>query len=262
MRTSSEPALALRRGVRSCGAALALLLLAPAIAAAQGGPGFLFKRPVASLTLRTGWAMPSEGSQIFDFTREQLTVDKGDFSTLALGGDLAVHVSDRFDVGIGVMYANAERRSEQREWVGEDDLPIEQTTGLARVPLTANLKAYLIDRGRSVGRFAWIPSRFAPFVGVGAGAMWYRFEQQGEFVDYLACEQGLCEIFADTFESSGWAPTAHAFAGADFSLSPRFVLTGEARYGIGKAEMGQDFVDFDDIDLAGFQATVGVSVRF
>jgi hypothetical protein len=70
------------------------------------------------------------------------------------------------------------------------------------------------------------------------------------------------DIFPDVFESSGWTPTAHVLAGADFSLTPRLALNAEGRYGWAKADMGPDFVGFDKIDLAGFQATLGLSVRF
>jgi hypothetical protein len=51
-------------------------------------------------------------------------------------------------------------------------------------------------------------------------------------------------------------------AGLDYSLGPRWLVNGEARYSWASANMGRDFVGFDDIDLTGFRASVGVSVRF
>ena len=53
-------------------------------------------------------------------------------------------------------------QSEFRHWLDNNDLPIQQTTEFQRVPLTASLKMYLGPPGRSIGRFAWIPKRFAP----------------------------------------------------------------------------------------------------
>jgi hypothetical protein len=144
-----------------------------------------------------------------------------------------------------------------REWVGVDDLPIEQITEFKRMPLTVGVKAYLADRGRRVGRFAWIPEKWAPFVGAGLGVVWYDYDQTGEFVDYVTLE-----IFRDHFTSEGSAPTIHVFGGADWSLGPSLFLTAEGRYGWAKADMGSDFVDFDQIDLSGFQATAGISLRF
>lgn len=243
---------------------LLITLVLPSIAQAQqGGPGFLFKRPIVSLTVRAGYSVPSAGSEIFDDARDLFTVGGGDFNAAAFGGDLAVRVSERIDIGAGMMYTRSNARSEYRDWVGVDDLPIEQETRFTRVPLTANMKYYLMDRGRSVGNFAWIPAQWSPYIGAGGGYMWYRFEQSGEFIDYETIDdpEGAI-IFADAFEFDGWTPTAQVMAGADFSLSPQLVLNGEARYGWASAPMGFQFEGFDDLDLAGFQATVGLSVRF
>lgn len=254
MPTLSEPAFRMRVAVRTL--LTASLLLLPAAVAAQG-PGFLFKQPTATLTLRAGYSVPSLSSDVFNDTREFLTVDKSDFNAFSFGGDLGIRASSRFDIGVGFSYARSSTRSEFRDWVDEDDLPIEQETRLTRMPLTASVKAYLLDRGRRIGRFAWVPSTWAPYAGVGAGAMWYRYYQAGEFVDF----EDLT-IFPDVFESSGWTPTAHLLAGVDFSLTPRLALTAEGRYSWARADMGEDFLGFDKIDLAGFQATVGLSVRF
>ncbi len=245
---------------RSALATLALIgvviPVVPAPLAAQGG-GFLFKRPVVSLSLRAGYSIPRASSEIFEFTTEQLTIDRNDFNTATVGGDLAYRVTERLDVTASVAIGRSSTRSEFRDYIGEDDLPIEQETQLVRTPMTLGVRAYLFDRGRSVGRFAWIPARWSPYVGASAGYLFYRFEQEGEFVDFVDLS-----IFRDRFESTGWAPTAQVFGGADFTLSTRLVLVGEARYGWARAEMDRDFVGFDEIDLSGFQATVGLAVRF
>jgi opacity protein-like surface antigen len=260
MPSLSEPACLRRAVVR---ALTVLPLLLPAAVAAQG-PGFLFKQPFATLTFRAGYSVPSVSSDVFEDTREFLTVDRSDFNAFSFGGDLGIRAANRIDIALGFAYARSSTRSEFRDWVDEgnlpgeeDDRPIEQETRLTRLPLTATVKAYLLDRGRNIGRFAWVPSAWAPYAGVGGGAMWYRYHQGGEFVDF----ENL-DIFPDVFESSGWTPTAHVLAGADFSLTPRLALNAEGRYGWAKADMGPDFVGFDKIDLAGFQATLGLSVRF
>jgi hypothetical protein len=248
--------------------ALALTLGAvtgsPAPVAAQDTPDFLFKRPLVSLTIRGGYSAPRAQSDLFDFTREQLCVrgcsrslEAKDFGAPVIAAELAVRLNERVDVTLGGDVGSSRTRSETSAFIGTDGLPIEQTTHFGRASLTAGAKAYLIDRGRSVGNFAWIPARFSPYVGAGAGAVVYSFRQEGEFVDYQTYD-----IFRDEFVSDGWAPTAHVRGGMDLSLHPRVVLTGDARYSWGKAELSRDFVDFDDIDLAGFQATFGFSFRF
>ncbi|MFV2007223.1 MAG: outer membrane protein, partial [Longimicrobiales bacterium] len=142
-------------------------------------------------------------------------------------------------------------------FVGTDDLPIFQTTEFTRVPVTANVKVYLADRGRSVSRFAWIPSKVAPYVGGGVGIVWYEFVQDGEFVDF-----NNLDIFSDRLSSSGTSATGQVFGGVDLSLGGIWVLTGEGRYSFGSVQMDEDFVGFDNIDLNGLQMTVGIGVRF
>jgi opacity protein-like surface antigen len=239
----------------SLGVGVVLVVSAPRTLAQ--GPDFLFRRPVVDLSVSFGYALPRAGSELFDFTREQLTVDRSDFGAPVVQGEIAVRVNERVSIGVGAGWAGDRTKSEFRDWIGTDNLPIEQTTRFERVPVTVNVKAYLRDRGRSLSRFAWVPARWAPYVGGALGAVWYRFEQEGEFVDY----QNL-DIFRDFYVSDGWAPTAHLLAGAEVSVATRVALTAEGRYSWGSSELSRDFVDFDDIDLAGFQATAGVALRF
>ena len=250
-----------RRGARSAwplfAVAISVMMILPVEALAQGGDGFLFKRPSVQLSIRADYFIPRAGSEIFDFTRNQLTVDKSDFNTVGIGAEIAIRASERVDVALNFGYGRSETLSEFREFVGTDDLPILQTTEFTRVPVTANVKLYLVDRGRTVSRFAWIPTKVAPYVGGGAGIVWYEFAKDGEFVDF-----NDLDIFVDRISSSGTSATGNVFGGLDLSIGGNWVLTGEGRYSFGSVEMGEDFVGFDNIDLNGLQMTVGIGVRF
>lgn len=229
---------------------------------AQAGRDFLLGTPVASLSIRAGYHLPRAGGgdgrqSLWDFTRQELTVETRDLASLQLAGDLGVRLGERLDAVLGVGFSRARTQSELREWVGEDDLPITQDTEFRTIPLTLGVRAYLRERGRSVGQFAWIPRKWNVYAGVAGGLVWYRFRQFGEFVDYESRD-----IFQDNFDSDGRAPTLHFLGGAEVSLGPRVALVGETRYGFAKAPLEADFVGFPDLDLAGFQATAGVSVRF
>lgn len=239
------------------GALVAMPALASAAEAQGQGDGFLFSQPRVTLGVRFGYAVPRAGSEVFDFTREQLTVDKSDFNALSFSGELAVRATDRIDVALNAGYEGSSTRSEFRDWVDQDDLPIEQTTDFKRIPMTVGAKAYLVERGRRISRFAWIPRKVAPYVGAGGGIVWYEFEQVGDFVDF-----DTQDIFFDDFNSSGTSPMGYLAAGVDISISPRWVVTSEARYTLANAEMDRDFVGFEDIDLSGFTAGLGISVRF
>ena len=241
------------------GAALATLLgvgLLPATAVAQRGDGFLFGPPQFTLVLHGGWAHANAESQIFDFVIGQHTLERNDFSSPVGGVSASLRLSDHLDLTAGAMISRSRHRSEFREFIGSDDLPIEQETEFVRVPLTLSLKAYVLPRGTRISRLSWIPGRWTPYVGVGGGVTAYQFRQEGEFVEFETDD-----IFFDEFRDDGAAPTLHAMAGADITLTTTLFLNLEGRYTWARAEMGRDYVGFDDIDLSGFQATVGLGFR-
>lgn len=237
---------------------LAAALLFPAPGRAQGsGDGFLFRKPAGAFLLRGGFAAEQARGDLYAFLTDQFTLDKRDFRAPSFGGDVLVSIAPRVDLDLGVSYSGWKKPSEFRNFIGTDNLPIAQTTTLERVPLTAGARIYLAPPGRSIGSYVWIPNKFAPYVGGGGGMMWYRLRQSGEFIDFRTND-----VFPDEFESSGWTGTAHAMAGADYSLSPRLALTGEARYTWAKTSLGTDFTGFDGIDLSDFAFTLGLNVRF
>jgi len=250
-----------RQRVRTINVLLVATLFAvfpPQDAAAQGGPGFLFRQPVVSIGLRTGYALQSAGSDIFVHTRDQLTVEKGDFSGAYVGGELGVRISDHIDIALGVGHASSSTASEFRDWTDLDDSPIEQITDFSTTPVTLSVKYYLMDRGRSIGRFAWIPGRMNAYVGGGVGVTYYRFDQSGDWVDFETLD-----IFSSDFTSGGNGKQLHGLAGLDVSVLNNLYVTAEARYLWADAAINKQFFDgFDDVDLAGLQFSVGISVRF
>lgn len=239
-----------------CLSALIATLALPNLAAGQDR-GYLFGKPHGSFTLRAGLNLPGEGSDLFDFTRERLTVDDGDFRGVGMGLELNIDVGNRLSIVLGGSHAESATQSEFRDWVGDDDLPIEQTTEFATTALILGMKYYLQERGRSVSSLAWVPRKVTPYVGGGGGIMSHRFEQFGEFVDFETLD-----IFPDNFESSGRNGLLYGVAGVDAGLTSRVYVNGEARYTWAKGELERDFVGFDDLDLSGLQLSVGIGLRF
>lgn len=225
--------------------------------AGERGDGFLFRRPLLTFAIRGGYDRPTGGSDIYDFTTTQLTIDRSDFAALGYAFDLGVRVSDRVDVMLSGGEARQATPSEFRKFVDNNDLPIEQTTALRRLPFTVGVRYALTAPGERIGRLAWIPSRFTPWVGLGGGGMQYSFTQAGDFVDFETLN-----VFAKTYRSKGWAPMAYANIGADVSLNARVSLTGDLRYSAARAPLNGAFVGFDKIDLSGTAATMGLSVRY
>jgi hypothetical protein len=206
-------------------------------------------------SVRAGPALPQASGDLFSFLTSELTLEKKDFNAVAFAGDLSVRVAPRIDLQVGVGYASSEKRSEFQDWEGTDDLPVEQTTRLRRTPITGGLRYLLKERGRSVGEYAFVPSNIQPYVGVGAGVMFYQLEQNGEFVDFETFD-----IFAAELTSEGWGPLLQVFGGTDLWLG-RFGVTLDARYMWSNADLENDFEDFGKIKLNGLQLTAGLAVR-
>lgn len=252
-----------RRGFAPVAAMAAVIAMGSMVTtvndAAAQRPDFLFRTPVGSFSVRGGVAIPMAGSEIFDEVTQRLTLGNGDFIAPAVSGELGVRITDRFEALFGAGWSRSSAKSEFREYVDQDDLPIEQTTHLARVPVTAGVRYSLVPKGQSIGRFAWIPTRMVPYIGATGGAMWYRFDQAGDFVDEL---DDALPIFTDQLYSDGWAMMGQALAGIDIAVGRHTALNIDARYTFARADMSRDFVNFDAIDLSGLQTALGISWRF
>ena len=238
-------------------AATWLVGVAAPMRAQSAGDGYLFHRPDVTLSVRGGYSHASAASDVFDEVTSTLTLDRGDFSSLTVGGDLAVHLSERVDLVFSGDYSRAKHKSEFRDFVDNNDLPIEQTTTFERIPLTANVRLNLGSAGRSIGHLAWIPNRVVPYVGAGVGGMRYRFKQDGDFVNFTT--NGVFRAVLDT--DSQWTLVGQGFAGVDYNFSPQLGLTFDARYLHARGELGTAFKGYDRIDLSGVTGTVGLSVR-
>jgi hypothetical protein len=166
-------------------------------------------------------------------------------------------VTPKLEIVGGVDVSSSSTSSEYRRFVDNNRLPITQKTELRGTTITGSLKYALIERGREVGSVAWVPSTIVPYVGAGGGAHWYKLTQQGDFVDFVDLS-----VFTDLFQSSGWTPSAHVFGGADIKMYKRLYLTVEARYQWADDDLGADWINFDPIDLSGFQLGTGINVVF
>lgn len=250
----------LNRLVMSATAALVCSALTASVAAAQvgSGNGYLFGAPFGSLSFRAGYAGASAGSDLFSQVTKDLSLSRGDFSSIGFGMDLAFALRPRLDLVVSADFSGMDKKSDFRKWQDSDGKPIEQTTSFSRQSYTAGLKYYLLPYGRTLGKFAWVPARYAPWVSAAVGRTQYNFKQDGDFIDFNKNNK----VFHDTFSSSKWGGSAQVAAGLDWNLNQRFALTTQAKYLFGKADLGIDFAGFAPIDLSGIGMTGGLTIRF
>lgn len=243
-------------------AAIAILLLTGGQAAAQPSaplpsPDFMFGRPKGSVGIRTGWTFARAGSDWYDFVTSTLTLADKDFNSGTVGAELAVTLTNRLDLVVGVDYSRSKVGSEYRNFVDNRRLPILQTTRLDGINLSGGLKFSLTERGRSVSRFAWVPRKLVPYVGGGGGILRFEMQQFGDFVDFVDLS-----VFPDRFLSTGVTPTAHMFAGADLRIWRNVYATFDVRHLWAAGQLGRDWVDFDPVDLTGTRLATGLNLAF
>lgn len=243
---------------------LLVLAAAPAAEAQQppasrATPDFFFGEPRGTIGVRGSWVLASAGSDIFDFVRTHLTVDRRAFDAPGVGADVAFAVTRQADIAAGFEFSQASAPSEYRAFVDNDRRPIEQTTRLRAANVSGGVRLALVPRGTAVSRLAWIPRRVVPYVGAGGGMLWYEFTQIGDFIDVRSPNLA---VFSGVLTSTGWTPSAHALAGVDVRVQRRTFVTVETRYLWAAARLQRRFEGFDPIDLAGLRVSAGINVLF
>jgi hypothetical protein len=227
------------------------------VQAPRRSPDFLFGRPDGTFGIRGSWIFGRAGSDWYDFVTDHLTIDDGAFNAPAVTFEVGFFLAPRLDVLAGVEISSTSTNSEDRHFVDNNRLPITQRTDLHGTTISGSVRYTLVPRGREVGSVAWVPNTIVPYVGAGGGAHWFKLTQQGDFVDYVDLS-----VFSDSFNSSGWSPSAHVFGGADVKLHKRLYLTVEARYEWTAGDLGRDWIGFDPIDLSGLRLGTGINVLF
>ena len=204
-----------------------------------------------------GFGIPKAGSDVYDMMTRELTLEKSDFRAPVFGGDFGFLISSHFAVVAGFEYSSSKTKSESRDYVEDNGDPIEQTTKLSRFPITATFRYYPVKTGEFVGSYAWIPTRFNPYIGGGGGVLGYNLSQSGRFVD-----TSTMNIFSTNLKSEGWTPTAHIVGGMDINLTTWLFVNGEVGYSFARADLSDSFTGFDPIDLSGVRILGGIYFRF
>jgi opacity protein-like surface antigen len=224
-------------------------------------PDFRFGQPRAIVGIRGGWVFNRSDGDIYQFLTSQLTLDESDFDTGAFSFDVSVRVTPWLDVVTGFEISDRTNKSSFRNFVGPLGEEIVQKTQLTQVPLSFSLKLYPLGRGRQVGEYAWIRSKWVPYIGGGIGGTWYELRQRGDFIVTDPMDPMFLTIFSAELKSNGWGFAQHVFAGIDFELTTNLGLVLEGRYYWAEADLRRDFIGFKPIDLDGARLMIGLSWR-
>jgi hypothetical protein len=191
---------------------------------------------------------------LFQDDCELYFVGKGDFDSLYGGIEYSGVLSPYLEVGVSVDGFSRSVDTSYRDYTRADGSEIRQTLKLTSVPVGVTVR--IIPTSKRV--------RVAPYVGGGIDAVFYTYEEFGDFIDFFDPD---LPVIADSFRSESVAFGVHAVGGVRFYLNRDFAITGEGKYLWAGDDMGDDFAPNEPglvnrIDLSGWAFTVGLHVRF
>ena len=216
------------------------------------GIGLMLTAPVSTfasgLELRLGGFGPRGHSDLFDDVNELYAVGRRDFRGLSGGIEYSLGLPDHVELGIHLDGNGRTITSSYADFEREDGSPIFQDLRLNIVPLGATVR--FLPAGRR--------ARLSPYVAAGGDVFFYKYEEQGEFIDFFTED---LEISSDAFVSEGAAFGFHVAAGLRVPVSHDFSMTGEVRYQQARTGMDDDFFQ-NRLDLSGTSVTLGMHLRF
>ena len=234
-------------------ATLSLTLLALLLAGASraGADGF---------DLRIGGFFPRGNETLFQDDRALYFVEKSDFNGVYGGIEYNRVLLDNVELGIHLDGYGRTVDTSYRDYTWDDGTEIRQSLKLTMVPLGVSLRFVPTSKR----------AKIAPFVGGGVDAIFYKYEEYGDFVCFPPAS-GTCrfdyDIVPDAFVSESTAFGFHALGGVRVYINRDFAIVAEGRYQWATDEMGDDFAPnepglVNTLDLSGWTVTVGVHVRF
>jgi hypothetical protein len=226
------------------GLVIAVAMLSAGSAGAQGNwqPG-----DFGAFRFYVGLFEPQGDSTYWNDTFDVFTGSPSDFEDWVFGGDYLWPNSKQTGALFGASYYQGRATQAYLDWVDADGQDISHTTELALSDLTA---AYIFRFGRH---------NIRPYLGGGAGLLWWNLREQGYFIDFA--DEELPVVYA-SYQSDGITWELIALAGLDFRIGYRSSVFVEGRYRWADDELNNDFAGFGTIDLSGMQFVGGFSWSF
>jgi hypothetical protein len=169
-----------------------------------------------------------------------------DFNGAVVNAEWLVALGDHFEAGVGAGWYSQTSPAIYRRFTHSDDSEVEQDLKLRVIPIAATIRFLPLGR-----------NGFQPYIGIGAGALNYRYSETGEFIDFTDRS-----IFRDNFVASGTAAGPVILGGVRFGMDA-LDIGFELRHQSGKADLPAE-LDFSGstLDLDGMNYLVTLNVRF
>lgn len=206
-----------------------------------------------------------------------MSFQKSNFQTTTLGIYYEHFLTKELSLMIGVDSYNQIRLGDYKDYVGysfdegdfafpskyyDGDFAISHNFGVSITPVQMSLK--LTPFGRR--------SSFIPYVGGGISLYIWSVKLLGDMVDftdewvYTDPDLGDVPIYgiyqAQARAESRFSVGFQGFVGFLIPVASRLALEAEFKYNVGKGKLGENFPDFEDFDLGGYQLSLGVNYWF
>ncbi len=202
----------------------------------------------SGIELKLGAFFPRADSILFKDDMALYWVEKSDFVGVFGGIEFTKSVSPNIELALSVEGYGREIDTSYRDFTRPSGHEIQQTLKFETVPTSG------IVRFMPAGKYR----KLTPYVGGGASAVWWSYEEWGDFIDFD--DPGRRVIF-DSFKSTGTAFAMVANGGLRYRLNTDMQVTADVRYFFGEDKMGGDFYP-NKIDISGPAVTLGFRMSF
>jgi len=198
-------------------------------------------------------AVPAEYT-LFQDDCELYFVGKSDFDGVYGGIEFNQVLMDYVELGVHYDYYSRTTDTSYRDYTRPDGTEIRQSLRLRVAPLGVTIRVLPTSKR----------NKLVPYVGGGVDALFYQYEEYGDFIDFY---DPTLPVRSDHFVTDSTAFGVHVLGGFRAYLNRDFAIVGEGRYQWGKDTMGGDFSPnsaglVNRIDLSGWTFTVGLHMRF
>jgi len=215
---------------------------------AVGLMGVADEARASGLELRIGGMAPRAKSILFDDDVALYTVKKKDFAGAFGGIEFTKGLTSNIELALSVEGYGREIPTNYRDFTRPSRREIEQTLRLVIVPASAIVRVHPGGRYRT----------WTPYAGAGVAAMFWQYEEFGDFIDFDAKDR---PVVFDSFKSTGSTAGLVLNAGVRYRINEDFQVTADFRNFSGKQKMSGDFAP-NEIDVSGAAFTIGFRLNF
>lgn len=232
---------------------LILALAAPVSAAAppryhQGSPS---ADPEFFLSFSAGRLEPAGQSDLWEENEELYGLEPSDMGDWGLGVELGRALNPYLEVVLGAGYYTGENASYR--YTDTAGYPIALSQHLRVAPLSAGVRWLPFGRVSQAGRYR----RLVPYLGGGVEALFWDYEEMGDFIDPFTDE-----IYSGRAGADGTAFGFYLSLGLEVPVSPFWSLYLEGRHQSAEDDLGTLFAGYERFDLSGGSIVAGASFRF